>query len=277
MFNKRVIITGCSSGFGQLMVYRFAEEGWQVLATTRHPERLKENTGNIYVLAADITQPDGRANVIDHVQKHWNNELDCLVNNAGYGLAGPLEMLKEEQMRRQIEVNLFAPLLLTQELLPSLRAIKGRIINLSSSLGFIGMPLQSLYASSKFAMEGWSESLHYELAPHGVQVALVEPGGFRTGFAQNMEWPLETNTDVPLYDRQLNGFHNFFTGLSQRGKGNNPARVADVVVKLASQQIMPIRTRVGTDAHGLYYLRRILPQRVADMLLRRISKRLMRV
>ncbi len=277
MLNKRVIITGCSSGFGQLMAYRFAEEGWQVLATTRHPEKLKANAKNIHVLAADIMQPDGRANVVDYVKKYWGGELDCIINNAGFGLAGPLEMLAEEQIRRQIEVNLFAPILLTKALLPNLRASKGRIINLSSVLGFTGMPLQSLYASSKFALEGWSESLHYELAPHGMQVALVEPGGFRTSFAQNMEWPLETNTDAPLYKQQLNGFRSFFTKLSQRGKGNNPACVVDVVVKLASQQTMPIRTRVGTDAHALYYLRRILPQRVADMLLRRISKRLMRV
>jgi NAD(P)-dependent dehydrogenase (short-subunit alcohol dehydrogenase family) len=259
------------------MAYRFAEKGWQVLATTRHPERLKENTENMYVLAADITQPDGRANVLDYVQKHWNNELDCLVNNVGFGLAGPLEMLTEEQIRRQIEVNFFAPLLLTKILLPSLRAVKGRIINLSSLLGFAGMPLHSLYASSKFALEGWSESLHYELVPHGVQVTLVEPGGFRTGFAQHMEWPLETAAGTPLYKQQLNGFRDFFTRLSQHGKGKNPAHVADIVIKLASQQTMPLRIRVGTDAHALYYLRRILPQRVADMLLRGISKRLMRV
>lgn len=272
---RRILITGCSSGFGLLMTQRFAQAGWHVLATTRYPELLKTPGDNIHVLAVDIAQPDGRASVIDYVKKQWGDELDCIINNAGFGLAGPLEMLTEEQIRRQIEVNLFAPILLTKALLPSLRTAKGRIINLSSALGFTGMPLQSLYASSKFALEGWSESLHYELAPHGVQVTLVEPGGFRTGFAQHMEWPSATISNIALYDRQLEGFRSFFTRLSQRGKGKNPSHVIDVIARLADRPVMPLRIRVGGDSHALYYLRRLMPQHLADALLRRISNQLL--
>lgn len=271
---KRITITGCSSGFGRIMAYRFANKGWQVLATTRHPELLQQ-ANNLHILPADIAHSQGRANIAGFIADRWNGKLDCLINNAGYGLAGPLEMLTEEQIRQQIEVNLFSPLLLTQDLLPFLREAKGRIINISSALGYTGMPLQSLYSASKFAIEGWSESLYYELAPHGVQVTLVEPGGFRTGFAQHMEWPVENSSQVSLYEHQLSGFRDFFTRLSQRGKGKNPERVIDTVINLANRPIMPLRMRVGQDAHALYYMRCIFPQRFVDRLLLRISKRLL--
>jgi len=275
MPNKKIIITGCSSGFGLLMAHRFAKDGWQVLATTRHPEKLSTQVPNLQVLPVDIYQANDRIKVTEYVQQIWRGSVDCLINNAGYGLAGPFEMLTEQALRHQIEVNFFAPLLLTQGLLPSLRTAKGKIIHLSSSLGFTGMPLHSLYAASKFALEGWSESLYYELAPHGVQVALVEPGGFRTNFSQNMVWSSESNAGNALYDKQLQGFQNFFKKLSARGKGKNPDQVVDAIVSLANRSVMPLRTRVGQDAHALYYLRRLLPQCVADRVLRCISNHLL--
>ncbi|TAL38449.1 MAG: SDR family oxidoreductase [Alphaproteobacteria bacterium] len=268
---KRIVITGCSSGFGKLMAEAFAREGWQVLATTRVPEQLAPQK-NLQALAADVTKGEGRAAVVSYVRDNWGGKLDCLVNNVGFGVNGAFETLLEEQVRRQFEVNVFSAMFLTKDLLPALRAAKGRIINLSSVLGFTGMPFAGIYASSKFALEGWSESLHYELQPQEVQVALVEPGGFRTGFAKNVEWGAAN--DSP-YAQPVQNFRNFFSRRMERNAGGNPEAVVRAVVKLAGGRRMPLRTRVGGDSQGLYFLRRFVPQRVADMVLRGVSRRLM--
>lgn len=267
---QHIVITGCSSGFGKLMATSFARAGWQVLATTRTPAQL-EPQQNLHVLQADITKDEGRAAVVSYVQQNWSGKLDCLINNVGFGLNGAFETLSEEQARRQFEINLFAPMILTKNLLPALRATKGRIINLSSVLGFAGMPLASLYVSSKFALEGWSESLHYELQPQGVQVALVEPGVFRTNFGKNLEWGTADNS---AYAAQVNHFKDFFDRKT-KGPGNNPDAVAKTILKLATRKHMPLRTRIGNDSQGLYFLRRLMPQRVADMIMRSISRQLM--
>ncbi|MDI1226385.1 MAG: SDR family oxidoreductase [bacterium] len=266
---RRIVITGCSSGFGRLMAEDFARAGWLVLATTRSPESLPQ-LENLHVLATDIADGHGRKAVADYVRDHWNDALDCLVNNAGFAVNGAFETLSDAQVKRQFEVNVFAAMSLTRELLPALRQARGRIINFSSVLGFTGMPLASIYAASKFALEGWSESLYYELQPQGVQVALVEPGGFRTKFGQNIEWG---DANGSAYTAQIGSFRNFFERRTQ-GTGNDPAKVSKCVIELASAKHMPLRTRIGADSHGLYFLRRLTPQRMADMILRAVGRRL---
>ena len=274
---KNIVITGCSSGFGRLMVDSFAGLGWNVLATTRNPGQLQTVAENVFVMDADVASAEGCARVAEYIETHWSGSVDCLVNNAGYCLGGPLEMLSTKQIRQQMEVNFFSAVLLTRELLPGLRRTGGRIINLSSVLGFTGMPLMSLYCASKFALEGWSESLYYELEPLGVQVALIEPAGYRTGFAQHMEWPSQkAGQDLP-YGEQLRGFESFRARLAEPRKGNPADEVADKVVGLMHRQRMPLRNRVGGNSHALYYLRRMLPQALADSLIGRICNRLMKV
>jgi NAD(P)-dependent dehydrogenase (short-subunit alcohol dehydrogenase family) len=272
-----VLITGCSSGFGRQMVHRFLAKGWNVMGTTRHPERLKQEHSQktLHILPCNVATQSDREQVVQAVNAQCPAGLHCLINNAGYGLAGPLEALSEEQIRQQFEVNFFAPLFLTRDLLPSLRKAQGRVINISSVLGFTGMPMQSLYAASKFALEGLSESLHYELAAHGVQVTLVEPGGFRTGFADSMDWAAGQMPDHPLYHQQFEGYRGFLKRVSTQGKGKDPSQVAEIIVRLASKPKMPLRVRVGEDTQALYYLRRTLPQQVADSVLKRISSRIL--
>lgn len=268
---KYVLITGCSSGFGRLMLKRFLDNGWVVLATTRHPKQI-EGAPGLHVLPYNVAVSSEREKITQYVAQYCSDGLDCLINNAGYGLAGPLEALSEEQIRQQFEVNFFAPLLLTRDLLPSLHKARGKVINISSVLGFTGMPMQSLYAASKFALEGMSESLHYELAPHGVQVTLVEPGGFRTGFSDGMDWPAADLQAFPLYQNHFQGYRNFLRRVSKEGKGKDPSHVAETVLKLANRKSLPLRVRVGEDTHALYYLRKSLPQKIADGVLRKISR-----
>ncbi len=258
------------------MVDRFGELGWSVLATSRNPEKIANLAANVQVLAADVATAGGRRAVVEYVGNNWSGALDCLVNNAGYGLCGPLESMTDEQIREQIEVNFFSAVLLTQALLPGLRTNRGKIICLSSILGFVGMPLMSLYAGSKYALEGWCESLSYELEPLGVQVCLVEPAGFRTGFAQHMKWPASALPPGSPYGPQLEGFRANHARLSQSGKGGRPMAVVERIVELAGGNKMPLRVRVGGNAHLLRFLRQVLPQRLADSLIGGIYRRLMR-
>lgn len=272
---KNIIITGCSSGFGKALAEGFAQKNWQVLATTRHPEQL-ESKAHLTVLHADVASDTGRHKVKEYIQTQWHGRVDCLVNNAGFGLAGPVEMLSETQIRQQMEVNFFTPLLLTQMLLPNLRQHNGRVINISSLFGYSAMPLQSAYIASKFAIEGLSESLYYELANHGIQLAIIEPGGFKTGFAAHMQWPQHPSPEHCCYDKQLQGFQQFFQKLSTKKKGKQVNQLVNTVLALTQKRRMPLRTRIGSDAHFLYYLRRFLPQRLADKILLYLNNRLLR-
>ncbi len=258
------------------MVDQFLSAGWHVLATTRHAEADGFDRSNVrlQILSCNVAESAGRETIVQYVAEHWSEGVDCLINNAGYGQAGPLEALTEEQIRQQFEVNFFAPVLLTRDLLLYLRKVQGKIINISSVLGFVGMPMQSMYAASKFALEGLTESLYYELSAHGIKVCLIEPGGFRTQFADNMVWPSDEKQTSPLYQQQMSGYRNCLERVRAK-PGKNPDEVARIVVSLANRNSMPLRVRIGDDTRVLYYLRRTLPQQVADRVLRRISGKIL--
>lgn len=252
---KTVLITGCSSGFGRGLVSLFLKRDWNVVATLRRPagQLDGEKSGRLTVLPLDITSAKQRAEARARLET-----LDCLVNNAGYGVFGALEATSEEQLRRQMEVNFFGTALLTRELLPLLRASKGRIINVSSLLGVNGMPLASAYAASKFAVEGLTESLYYELHPHGVQVALVEPGGFRTRFNENLQWGEGSWDEGSCYLAQSRGLAALQRRHSQ-GPGTSPESVIRKIVELAEMRRMPLRVPCGRDMKALNWLKRLIP------------------
>lgn len=263
-----VLVTGASSGFGHALAGAFLAAGWEVVATLRDaPARAgrladlaRAHPGRLAVLSLDVADPAERAAVAAEVDGRPGG-LDCLVNNAGYGLFGALEDLSEAQLRRQLEVNFLGPALLTRALLPALRRARGRVVNVSSVLGFRGLPLTSAYAASKFALEGWSESLHLELRPHGVQVALVEPGGHRTGFATGVEWGAGSGPGS-LYAAQTAAYRALVARFRLR-RGAGPERVARTVVRLAATRRMPLRTRVGADSRLAHLLGRVLPEPLA--------------
>jgi NAD(P)-dependent dehydrogenase (short-subunit alcohol dehydrogenase family) len=191
---RRALVTGSSTGIGRLAVSELLRRGWSVLATMRRAderrdlfaEELAANPGTLEVMSLDVADAGERAAVAAHVME--TGVLDCLINNAGYGLFGALEDLSEEQLRRQFEVNFFGAALLTRDLLPALRRCGGSVLLVSSVLGRTGFPLTSGYCASKYALEGLGEALYYELQPLGVRVGIVEPGGRRTRFGDNVEW-----------------------------------------------------------------------------------------
>jgi NAD(P)-dependent dehydrogenase (short-subunit alcohol dehydrogenase family) len=274
MVERTVLITGCSSGFGLGLAQRFAECGWTVLAGVRDLERCPPELARpsparaqLQVVPLDLEDDAEIAATATLVER-----LDCLVNNAGYGLAGPFATYTAEQMARQLRVNMLAPALLTHALLPALVRARGRVINISSLAGETGLPLNSLYSASKHALEGWSEALKYELAAHGVQVALVEPGGHRTRFADNATWGARPASPGSIDERQLAGYRAMRARMIA-APGKHPAAVVETVLRLAEMKTMPLRTRVGRDARVLHALERLLPERVAAAVLGRVFRR----
>lgn len=294
---KTVLITGCSSGFGLSMVKHFLKKGWRVIATLKNmdtcPNFLKENENKLTLLQLDMTEPNDIHQIKTILSTQFNNHLDCLVNNAGYALIGPLEKISEKKLRRQMEVNFIGPSLLIQACLNALRNGSGKIINISSAMGFVGFPLSSLYCASKFALEGLSESLYYELKPYGVQVGLIEPGWHGSQFFNNLVYTDKSNlansdkstlayseqllgipSNENLYQKQENKLHYYIKQLRNK-KAPSPSVVAKKVVKLAMQESIPLRTRIGNDAQFLYYFHKILPKRGAHFLLSKLYNKLL--
>jgi NAD(P)-dependent dehydrogenase (short-subunit alcohol dehydrogenase family) len=182
---KTILIMGASSGIERATVIRFQAEGWNVAATMRNPEKEQElqKLSNVAIFPLDVTnQGSINAAVAGTLDKFKG--LDVLLNNAGYGLAGPLEAVDAAQLERQFATNVFGPVYTTQACLPHFRAqASGLVINVSSIGGRLVLPFNSLYHGTKFAIEGISESLALELAPYGIRVKIVEPGGVKTDFA----------------------------------------------------------------------------------------------
>ena len=181
---KVVIITGASRGFGELIAKKFQKENFQVIATMRNidssPSLKKLN--NIDIKKLDVTVKSDIKNVIDFTIKKYNR-IDVLINNAGYGAMGFLEEASEEEIKYQYDVNFFGLINCIKGVLPQMRKQKdGVIINISSIAGRVGLPFTSLYNSSKFAVEGLTECLHYELSLFGIDIKTVAPGSFRPGF-----------------------------------------------------------------------------------------------
>jgi NAD(P)-dependent dehydrogenase (short-subunit alcohol dehydrogenase family) len=281
MNNKIALITGTSTGFGKLLVPAFLQAGWTTIATMRNAEQRRSIFANeqqqygdqLHCLELDVTKETDRTAIADFIQTRFDGKLDCLVNNAGYGLFGAVEDMSETQIRAEMEVNFFGLVLTTRQLLPQLRAAHGRIINISSLLGFSGMPLGSMYCASKFAVEGFSESLAFELAPHNVQVAIVEPGGFKTNFDSNHLWSENSWNENSPYIKQTKGYQKFREGRAT-GNGDAPDPVTNAVLKLSSAKKIPLRVRCGNDSKSLYLVKRILPARLQIMLMNRAFQKL---
>jgi NAD(P)-dependent dehydrogenase (short-subunit alcohol dehydrogenase family) len=265
---RTVLITGCSSGFGLGLARAFRESGWDVVAGLRNLADAPPELHGVRVIPLDLDCADQIVAAAAQVGR-----LDCLINNAGYALAGPFATYTVEQMQRQLQVNVLGPALLTQTLLPALRRAGGRIICISSLAGETGVPMNSLYCASKYAIEGLYEALRYELASSGVQVALVEPGGFRTRFAVNMQWGARPPAPRSLEAAQLEGFQAMLARILAR-PGRRPERVVAAIVRLAEMTTMPLRTRIGGDVRLLRRLKRWLPERVATTLIAAAFRRM---
>jgi NAD(P)-dependent dehydrogenase (short-subunit alcohol dehydrogenase family) len=263
---KIVLITGTSSGFGQMAIPLYLERGWTVMATlrdaaTRGPkifakELNSSDANRLHIVELDVQKSTDWDNAARYIDEKFNGQLDVLVNNAGYGLLGTLEDQTMEQIRQQFEVNFFGLAGLTRRLLPYLRRSRGRILNISSIGGLITVPMCGTYNATKFAVEGLTEGLYYELRPLGVQVGLIEPGGYRTEFTgRSMNLAANANNPQSPYA----ALNQLMIKILARNGGGDPIVVARKIVRLSESSRVPLRTLSGPDAHMLAFLRRILP------------------
>ena len=187
---KVVIITGASRGFGELIAKKFQKENFQVIATMRNIDSspILKKLENVDIKRLDVTVKSDIKNVIDYTVEKYGR-IDILINNAGYGAFGFLEEASDEEIRNQFNVNYFGLIDCIKGVLPQMRKQKdGVIVNISSIAGRFGLPFTSLYNSSKFAVEGLTECLHYELSLFGIDIKTVAPGSFRTGFHDSINF-----------------------------------------------------------------------------------------
>jgi NAD(P)-dependent dehydrogenase (short-subunit alcohol dehydrogenase family) len=260
---RKILITGATSGFGKLLVDAFLKNGDFVIATGRNLHNRREVFSNARLqfpesmmeVTMDVTNKQEISDAVNLVNEKFGS-IDILINNAGYGLFGALEDLLEEEIRYQMEVNFFGTVNVTKSFLPLLRKRRGKIFNFSSVFGFMGFPLTGLYCASKYAVEGLTESLRGELAPHGVQVCLIEPGGYRTNFGSNLAWSQKNPNSI--YRQQFTNYKELHGKISQR-KPQEPSEVSEGILKLSKRAKLPMRKVYGKDGKLSHFLKRCLP------------------
>jgi len=263
---KTVLITGASSGFGKGFVGELLGRGWNVVAALRDAEKRRPLFSDeqarfgkrLQLVELDVTSTSDRQKLKSWIEKNLGGKLDGLINNAGFGVTGALEDLSEEQIRHQMEVNFFGVALLTKDLLPYLRATRGRVIQISSVAGFSSFPLNALYCASKHAVEGLTETIQYELAPHGVQVCLVEPGGFSTPFKVSRVLGEHSTDPRSPYFKFTEQFETVLKNPPRFAFGD-PHVVVHAVGKLADRRRMPLRIRCGIDSKLVFLVRSLFP------------------
>jgi NAD(P)-dependent dehydrogenase (short-subunit alcohol dehydrogenase family) len=252
---KTVLITGCSSGFGLDAAVLLAKSGWRVFATMRDPAKrgrldtaLAKVGAAAEVLQLDVTDQESIAACVAQVVAAAG-KIDALVNNAGVGIGGFVEDLTLDDFRRQFETNFFGVVAVTKAVLPHMRAARaGRIVNISSIGGRTANAILSAYNASKYAVEGFSESLSFETSLFGVDVVLIEPGTFKTEiFEANRQLAPGAHDPASPYFEVTRGMEARFDKLYARAAGD-PQKVAAAIVHALTVAKPKLRYLVGTDA-----------------------------
>jgi len=249
---KVALVTGCSSGIGLETALGLARDGYFTYASMRNTskaskieEMAKKENLTLKVIQLDVDDRDSIKNAVSQIVKE-KNRLDVLVNNAGYGIFGCLEDVSVEELKEQFETNFFGVVRLIHEVAPIMRKQKaGTIVNVSSVAGRIGFPGSPAYISSKFALEGLSECMRYEMAPFGINTIIIEPGVIKTNFLDSMRMPKNPRPDSPykeLTDKVVGGIK------MMAQMGTPPKEVADTIVRVLKEKNPLPRYPVGNDA-----------------------------
>ena len=249
------VITGSSRGIGLETALILARNGYTTYATMRSPEKdtsIKEAVQKegipVRVIQLDVTDDTSVKNARDHILSEVGR-IDILVNNAGYGLVGALEDLSIEEIKSQYETNLFGLIRVIHAVLPTMRKQRsGRIINISSGAGIFGYPGGSAYVSTKFAVEGLSESIAYELEPFGIKVILIEPGFIRTNFANAMVIAKKAQDSASPYSELMQKTMAGFTELAKNA--SDAELVAKIILDAAANPSPRLRYLVGKDVES---------------------------
>ncbi|MCC6554825.1 MAG: SDR family NAD(P)-dependent oxidoreductase [Polyangiaceae bacterium] len=288
-----ILVTGSSSGIGLATAVACAEAGHRVIATMRNLGRrgaleaaAKARGASLEIEQLDVTAPGAQDKIKELILKY--GPIYGVVNNAGIAVGGAFEEQSEAEVREQFETNVFGVMAVTRAVLPAMRAARrGRIINVSSISGLVGLPGVSVYAATKHAVEGFSEALRWEVEPFGIDVCLIEPGTHRTPiFFENQRRAAgagatsQRNPGAHAAGRGSRpppeGPYTAMTAAVERRlmdeaeKAPPPDAVAQAVVRLLDAASPPFRTLVGRDARALYAIRRVVPDRLFALGVRRV-------
>lgn len=253
--SKTVLITGSNSGIGKLAAETFAQKGWTVIATMRSPEKAGslQSYSNVHIYPLDVSSS---ASITANKAKVLNDfkQVDVIVNNAGFGCYGAFEAATEEQIDRQLAVNVKGVMMMCKIWLAHFREKKGGMfINVSSVAGLASYPLASLYISSKWAVEGFTEALFYELKPLNIQVKLVEPGGFKSNFqTTSITWTNDPN--ISGYDERTQKVRKARD--ERQDQLPDPIVVAQLIHQVSEDSSDRLRYLIGDDAAKMMAIRR---------------------
>jgi NAD(P)-dependent dehydrogenase (short-subunit alcohol dehydrogenase family) len=260
------LVTGASTGIGRAAALALRDAGYTVVGTSRKPASAADLEG-VTLLELDVASDESVRSAVGQVLERFGR-IDVLVNNAGVGAAGAAEESSIGQAKGVFDVNVFGVIRMTNAVLPHMRARgSGRIVNVSSVLGLIPAPFMALYASTKHAIEGYSESLDHEVRQYGVRVLLVEPGYTSTAFDANA---LAADSPLPVYDEQRDVFGELLA--SAMREADDPAVVAKVIVAAATDRRPKLRYTAGSTAGRVSTLRRVVPARAFDKQIRKVNR-----
>lgn len=272
-----VLVTGASTGIGRATALRLDRAGWNVFAGVRREEDAEalraDGSERLTPLMLDVTDPERIAAAAERVEAEANGRLDGLVNNAGVAVPSPLETMPIEDFRRQVEVNLTGQVAVTQALLPSIRAARGRVVFISSIGGRIAFPLTGAYHAAKFGIEAVGDTFRQELRPWGISVSIVEPGSIDTPIWERGE---RTSDEIgersprreALYGRAIERYREVVRQTAERGIP--PDKVARAIEHALSAGRPRARYLVGLDAKLQARLKIVIPTRAFDRIVARI-------
>jgi NAD(P)-dependent dehydrogenase (short-subunit alcohol dehydrogenase family) len=249
---KTIFITGSSSGLGRATAKLFASKGWKVIATMRSPDKETElnKLAGVVLLPLDVTDPKQIKEAVDKAVTLGG--VDVVFNNAGYGMAGPLEGLTDEQIVRMVDTNMMGAIRTTKAFIPHFRERRaGLFINTTSIGGLITVPFNSMYHATKWALEGWSESMVFELKQFGIGLKTVEPGGMKTDFFTRS---FDTGRHE-AYDELVEKVMSVITDPKQMETYSSPGQIAEVVYEAATDGKDQLRYVAGEDAKATYAMR----------------------
>ena len=272
--DKRVILlTGASSGLGKSTASYLSKKGYLVFGTSRNapkPDTLSipKNPTDPIMIRMDVTSEQSIAEAISFIQSKVGH-IDVLINNAGWGISGPIEETSVDQSKSLFDTNFFGMLSVTKQVLPIMRAQHhGMIINLSSIGGVLGLPFQGLYSASKFAIEGLSEALRMEVQGFGIDVVLVEPGDFKTDFTKNRK---KIITDSSPYKKVVDESTSIFEHDEQNG--SDPVQIAQTIEKILRSNHPKVRYRVGSFSQRFAAsLKGVISDRIVQWILMKYYK-----
>ena len=262
---KIILITGASSGIGKDCAELLAKQGHVVYGTSRKPQ--KSNLENLTFLSCDVTDRLSVKSCVDQIIKE-QQAIDVIINNAGAGIVGALELTTKEEFDFQMQVNFEGVFNVCSVVIPHLRNQRtGLIINMSSIGGVMGLPFQGLYSASKFAVEGYSEALRVEMYPFNIKVVLIQPGDFNTSFT-NKRIISKATQEHKDYKNQFSTTLQLIE--NNEKKGGNPTQVAQLIAKIIESKNPSFKYSIGKwTERAAIYAKRIVPNRTHQWILRK--------